>query len=182
MEYFYIPTRMANTPRHQSPISASCTGEDVMQLEPSSKKKKKKIRNWNCLWETAAAAPAESLQSCPTLCNPIDGSPPAHQAPPSLGFSRQEHWVGSHFFLQCTKVKSESEVVSDSLRPHGLWPTRLLHPWDFFRQQYWSGVPLPSSSERLNQHKGNDQNCIKKQSHDLQPLKRPAREVKPQPV
>ena len=33
--------------------------------------------------------PAKSLQSCPTLCNPIDGS---HQAPPSLGFSRQEHW------------------------------------------------------------------------------------------
>ena len=35
----------------------------------------------------AAAAAAKSLQSCPTLCDPIDG---AHQAPPSLGFSRQE--------------------------------------------------------------------------------------------
>ena len=34
---------------------------------------------------------AKSLQSCPTLCDPIDGS---HQAPPSLGFSRQEHWSG----------------------------------------------------------------------------------------
>ena len=31
---------------------------------------------------------AKSFQSCPTLCDPIDGS---HQAPPSLGFSRQEH-------------------------------------------------------------------------------------------
>ena len=29
----------------------------------------------------------------------------AHQAPPSLGFSRQEHWVGCHFLLQCMKVK-----------------------------------------------------------------------------
>ena len=38
-----------------------------------------------------AAAAAKSLQSCPTLCNPIDGS---HQAPPSMGFSRQEHWSG----------------------------------------------------------------------------------------
>jgi len=40
------------------------------------------------------AAAAKSLQSCPTLCDPIDGS---HQAPPSLGFSRQEHWSGLPF-------------------------------------------------------------------------------------
>ena len=37
---------------------------------------------------------AKSLQSCPTLCDPIDG---CHQAPPSLGFSRQEHWSGLPF-------------------------------------------------------------------------------------
>ena len=35
----------------------------------------------------------------------------AHQAPPSLGFSRQEHRVGCHFLLQCMKVKSENEVA-----------------------------------------------------------------------
>ena len=35
----------------------------------------------------------------------------AHQAPPSLGFSRQEHWSGLHFLLQCMKVKSESGVA-----------------------------------------------------------------------
>ena len=35
----------------------------------------------------------------------------AHQAPPSLEFSRQEHWSGCHFLLQCTKAKSESEVA-----------------------------------------------------------------------
>ena len=39
--------------------------------------------------------------------------------------------VGCHFLLQCMKVKSESEVMSDSLRPQGLQPTRLLCPWDF---------------------------------------------------
>ena len=38
-----------------------------------------------------AAAAAKSIQSCPTLCDPIDGSPPGS---PSLGFSRQEHWSG----------------------------------------------------------------------------------------
>ena len=40
--------------------------------------------------------------------------------------------MGCHFLLQCIKVKSESRtVVSDSLRPRGLQPTRLLRPWDF---------------------------------------------------
>ena len=54
--------------------------------------------------------------------------------------------VGCYCFLQCMKVKSESEVAQSCLtqRPHGLQPTRLLHPWDFSKQEYWSGVPLPS--------------------------------------
>ena len=43
--------------------------------------------------EKPAAAP-KALQLCPTLCNPIDGSPPGS---PSLGFSRQEHWSGLPF-------------------------------------------------------------------------------------
>ena len=42
----------------------------------------------------AAAAAAKSCQSCPTLCDPIDGSPPGYL---SLGFSRQEHWSGLPF-------------------------------------------------------------------------------------
>ena len=41
-----------------------------------------------------ATIAAKSLQSCPTLCDPIDA---VHQAPPSLGFSRQEHWSGLPF-------------------------------------------------------------------------------------
>ena len=59
----------------------------------------------------------------------------AHQAPPSLGFSRQEHWSGLPFpsppMHQSEKWKWSRSVVSDSLRPHGLQPTRLLRPWDF---------------------------------------------------
>ena len=44
------------------------------------------------------AAAAKSLQSCVTLWDPIDGSPPvSHQSPLSLGFSRQEHWSGLPF-------------------------------------------------------------------------------------
>ena len=42
----------------------------------------------------AAAAAAESLQSCPTGCDPRDGS---REAPPTLGLSRQEHWSGLLF-------------------------------------------------------------------------------------
>ena len=43
----------------------------------------------------------------------------------------------------CCAVLSRS-VVCDSLRPHGLKPSRLLCPWGFSRQEYWSGLPCPS--------------------------------------
>ena len=79
----------------------------------------------------SAAAAAKSLQSCLTLCDPIDGSPPGS---PSLGFSRQEHWSGLPFpspVHEREKWKWSRSVVSDSSRPHRLQPTRLLHPWDF---------------------------------------------------
>ena len=58
----------------------------------------------------------------------------AHQAPPSLGFSRQEHWSGLPFpspMHESEKWKWSCSVMSDCSRPHGLHPTRLLHPWDF---------------------------------------------------
>ena len=58
----------------------------------------------------------------------------AHQAPPSLGFSRQEHWSRLPFpfpMRESEKWKWSRSVVSNSSRPHGLQPTRLLHPWDF---------------------------------------------------
>ena len=41
-------------------------------------------------------------------------------------------------------------VVSDSLRPHGLYPARLLCPWGFSRQEYWSGLPLPPPGDLPN--------------------------------
>ena len=58
----------------------------------------------------------------------------AHQAPPSLGFSRQEHWSGLPFpspMHESEKSKWSRSVVSNSSWPHGLQPTRLLCPWDF---------------------------------------------------
>ena len=106
-------------------------------------------------WVYAAAAAAKSLQSCPTLCNPIDGSPPgspvpgilqartlewaaisssnewkwkvevkslshvwflatpwtaAYQAPPPMGFSRQE-FMSVQIFIVYFSIESESEVA-----------------------------------------------------------------------
>ena len=57
-------------------------------------------------------AAAKSLQSCPTLCDPIDGSPTRLLCPwDSLG---KNTGVGCHFPLQCMKVKSENEVSQSS--------------------------------------------------------------------
>ena len=90
-------------------------------------------------------------QSCPTLCDPLIAArqaslsitnswsslkpmTAAHQAPPSLGFSRQEHWSGLPFpspVHGSEKWKWSHSVVSDSSQPRGLQPTRLLRPWDF---------------------------------------------------
>ena len=55
-------------------------------------------------------------------------------ATPSLGFSRREHWSGLPFpspMQESEKWKQSSSAMSESSRPHGLQPTRLLHPWEF---------------------------------------------------
>ena len=85
----------------------------------------------------AAAAAAKSLQSCPTLCDPTDGSPPGSPIPGILQ-ARTLEWV-FHFFLQCMKVKSESEVAQSCPIPsdpmdcslpgspvHGIFQARVL--------------------------------------------------------
>ena len=85
----------------------------------------------------AAAAAAKSLQPCPTLCDPIDGSPPGSPIPGILQ-ARTLEWVAISFFNSWKwKVKSESEVAQSCLTLsdpmdssiHGKNP-RLLHPWD----------------------------------------------------
>ena len=90
------------------------------------------------LFHFKAAAAAKSLQSCPTLCDPIDGSPPGSPCPwDSPG---KNIGVGCHFLLQCMKVKSESEVAQSC-------PTAAYQappPMRFARQEYGSGVPLSS--------------------------------------
>ena len=76
----------------------------------------------------AATAATKSLQSCPTLCDPMDCSLPGSSVP---GFSRQEHWSGLPFpspMHESEKWKWSRSVVSDPQWSHGLQPSRLLHP------------------------------------------------------
>ena len=91
-----------------------------------------------------SATTAKSLQSCPTLCDPIDGSPPGSPVPGILK-ARTPEWVTISFsnaWKWKVKVKSLSRV-RPSVTP---WTAALQAPpsMGFSRQEYWSGVPLPS--------------------------------------
>ena len=66
-------------------------------------------RKVTCKVAATAAAAAKLLQSCPTLCDPIDGSPHLWDSP------GKNTGVGCHFPLQCMKVKSESAVGQSCL-------------------------------------------------------------------
>ena len=91
-----------------------------------------------------AAAAAKSLQSCPTLCDPIDGSPQGFPVPGILQASTLE-WVAISFsnaWKGKVKVKSLSRVwllATPRTAAYQAPPSM-----GFSRQEYWSGVPLPS--------------------------------------
>ena len=92
------------------------------------------IRRWLFLGRKAMrnlAAAAKSLQSCPTLCDPIDGSPPGSPVPGILQ-ARTLEWVAISFskaWKWKVKVKSLSHVWL--LATPWTAAYRLLHPWDF---------------------------------------------------
>ena len=73
----------------------------------------------------------------------------AHQAPLSLGFSRQEHWSGLPFPSTMYESESEREVAQSCPTPSDPMdcslPGSSVH--GIFQQEYWSGVPLPSPSK-----------------------------------
>ena len=100
------------------------------------------MRTYCTATQCSAAATANSLQLCPTLCDPIDGPCP-WDSPGKNTRARCD------FLLQCMKVKNESEVPQSCLT--------LIDPMDysppgplsmgFSRQEYWSGVSLPSPTQ-----------------------------------
>ena len=88
-----------------------------------------------------AAATAKSLQSCPTLWDPIDGSPPGSPVPGILQ-ARTLEWVAISFsnaWKWKGKVKSLSRV--QLLAIPGTAAYQALQSMGFSRQQYWSGLP-----------------------------------------
>ena len=94
---------------------------------------------------------AKSLQSCPTLCDPIDGSPPGYPVPGILQ-ARTLEWVAiafSNAWKWKVKVKSLSRV-----RPSAIpWTAAHQAPLSmrFSRQEYWSGLPLTNQLEPQGQ-------------------------------
>ena len=97
----------------------------------------------------AAAAATKSLQLCPTLCNPTDRSPPGSTVPGILQ-ARTLEWVAISFsnaWKWKVKLKSLSRV-----RPSATsWTAafQALQSMGFSRQEYWSGVPLPSLASAM---------------------------------
>ena len=92
----------------------------------------------------AAAAAAKSLQSCPTLCNPIDGSPPGSLVPGILQ-ARTLEWVAISF-SNAWKWKVKVTSLSRTWLFATPWTGAYQAPpsMGFSRQEYWSGVPLLS--------------------------------------
>ena len=87
---------------------------------------------------------AKSLQSCPTLCDPIDGSPPGSPVPGILQ-ARTLEW-GAISFSNAWKWKVKVKSLSRVRLLATPWTTAYQAPpsMGFSRQEYWSGVPLPS--------------------------------------
>ena len=106
--------------------------------------------NWRCLLEGRLQghelskgnpwSNAETLRGWQEQCQVALISPTAW---------RDKQWVDSRCGKDQGLVLSCS-VVSNSLRSHGLWPTRLLCPWGFSRKEYWSGLPCPPPGDLPN--------------------------------
>ena len=101
-------------------------------------------RVWHALMTAvAAAAAAKSLQSCPTLCDPIEGSPPGSPVSGILQ-ARTLEWVAISF-SNAWKWKVKVKLLSRVRLPATPWTAahQALPSMGLSRQEYWSGVPLP---------------------------------------
>ena len=119
-------------------------------LSKSKKERKVQYNELHCTWKLSAlfmmcAAAAKSLQSCPTLCDPIDGSPPGSPTPGILQ-ARTLEWVAISF-SSAWKWKVKGKLLSLVWLFATAWAAAYQAPLSmgFSRQEYWSGVPLPSA-------------------------------------
>ena len=120
------------------------TGELSLNLE-----EKERHERWMNNSKTRAAA-SKSLQSCLTLCDPIDGSPPGSSVPGILQ-ARILEWAAISFFSAWKwKVKVKSLSRAWLLATPWTAAYQALPSMGFSRQEYWSGLPLPSPKTRAN--------------------------------
>ena len=94
---------------------------------------------------TNTAAAAKSVQSCPTLCDPIDGSPPGSLVPEILQ-ARTLEWVAISF-SNAWKWKVKGKSLSRAWFLVTPWTAAYQAPpfMGFSRKEYWSGMPLLSA-------------------------------------
>ena len=100
--------------------------------------------------EDIAATAAKSLQSCPTLCDPIDGSPPGSPVPGILQ-ARTLEWAAISF-SSAWKWKGKVKSISHARLLATPWTAvyQASPSMEFSRQEYWSGSSLPSPVENIN--------------------------------
>ena len=101
-------------------------------------------------WTLAAVATAKSLQSCPTLCDPIDGSPPGSPISGILQ-ARTLEWIAISF-SNAWKRKVKVKLLCHVQFLATPWTAAYQVPlsMEFSRQEYWSGVPLPSPTVSIS--------------------------------
>ena len=113
---------------------------------------------------TAAAAAAKSLQSCPTLCDPIDSSPPGY-AVPGIFQARTLDWVAIYFsnaWKWEVKVKSKLKSLSRVWLFATPWTEAYQAPpsMGFSRQGYWSGLHLLLQCIKVKRESEVAQSCL----------------------
>ena len=131
-----------------SPGAGVAWGGEAAQIGRGRQKPGPGLRTGAQMTEGEVAAAAESLPSCPTLCDPIDRSPPG-SAVPGILQARTLEWAAISFpsaWKWKVKVKSLSHVwlfTTPWAAAHQAPPSM-----EFSRQEYWSGVPLSSLDQR----------------------------------
>jgi len=119
-------------------------GEEDKEEQDKKKKVSFPLRTTVLLIWLYTAAAAKSLQSCPTLCKPIDGSPPGSPVP-GIFQARTLEWVAISF-SNAWKWKVKVKLLSRVWLLATSWTAAYQAPLSmgFSRQQYRSGVPLAS--------------------------------------
>ena len=149
---FFFTERKDFLPQQQTRCSIlapcspkKCISVSLFQHKFTQLLKRAYLNHLRAIWSTSAAAAAKSLQLCLTLCDPIDGSPPGSPVPGILQ-ARTLEWVAiafSNAWKWKVKVKSLSHVWLFATP----WTAACQDPPSigFSRQEYGSGLPLPSS-------------------------------------